>query len=421
MKKIVSFDPAYSLYFNDLANVIESSLGRYIEKECVSYNYSDRIYLPDYKIVPLGFSELDHDDIIKYDFVGKIKSLNNLGFEEVTQEKKLSNIAIYKWLENYILENKSALFFIYNDLRWNHALAIDILKKNKCKYFVFERGAFRPYSTTMDSEGVNANSKFRNTPVKRIGLKEVTYLENVFFKKRHEKKREVKFFLYFLIKICFAPFIASEVRSASKSKYRKKLRDYVVLFFKTKISNRFLNSSVNNFGCERKYFFVPLQLSNDTQTLINSDFGSTQEFIDFITKNFLNSSLKDSYDLVFKVHPMDTENYNFSKDVIVSNDSTGKLLENSQGCITINSTVGFEGLGNKSVICFGDSFYTDHGFVRKLGKRDNPFLERYSKVSEDNYYYFVLKNYQVPGSIFNYDNDDLEYTAKKILSVLKKV
>ncbi|MFN0719110.1 hypothetical protein BCU39_000630 [Vibrio cyclitrophicus] len=412
--KIITFDPTYSFYFNDLTNSIEKVFGTKLIKECVSYNFSDRLYLPDYNFIPLGSSDLKVDDIEKYDFVRNIRSLSNVTPEVMENKKLLANISVYKWLENYILDNIDSIFLIYNDLRWNHAFAIDILNKNKCKFFVFERGAFRPYSTTMDSKGVNANSEFRNMAVDSVSLKEMEILKKIFFRKRNIRHHELRFSIFFLMKFFFWPLVNKNVKLASKTSYRKGLLDYVYFYFKKNFKRKANNES--NVDLNNDYFFVPLQLSNDTQTLINSEFSNTQEFIDIITDEFRRSNFKGTHSLVFKVHPMDTNIYKFSDDVLVSNDCTTKLLDNSSGCITINSTVGFEGIKNNPVICFGDSFYTNHGFVHKLDKRENPFLYVNNKKSVEDYNYFVLSKYQVPGSIFNYDEDDLVYTAKKILN-----
>ncbi|TOI24908.1 hypothetical protein CGI63_23740, partial [Vibrio parahaemolyticus] len=96
------------------------------------------------------------------------------------------------------------------------------------------------------------------------------------------------------------------VKAVAKSRYRKNLKDYVKLqFSSSKVKSKNQNDIKLDLA-DITYVFVPLQLSNDTQTLINSDFSSTQEFINKIVEDFRASKLYGEAELVFKQHPLDT-------------------------------------------------------------------------------------------------------------------
>ena len=51
--KIISFEPPYSNYFNDLASVLCSKDKRFIERELVASSPAYKIYMPDFKFVPI--------------------------------------------------------------------------------------------------------------------------------------------------------------------------------------------------------------------------------------------------------------------------------------------------------------------------------------------------------------------------------
>ncbi|EGR2045976.1 hypothetical protein [Vibrio parahaemolyticus] len=417
MRKIVCFDPPYSHYFNDLTLSIEKCLGQRLEKECVTFNSANKLYLPNFSLFKPKVGKSSDKDLYRYDFVTKIPSLSNVNGEVTCNELARKHIEVYISIEKYIKNNLNAIYLIYNDLRWNHAFAIDILKKNNCTFFVFERGVFRPYSTTMDTIGVNANSKLRNTRVTEICSEKSETLDRVFFKNRVERTVKFNFVKYFIASKFAAALQPKSVKAVAKSRYRKNLKDYVKLqFSSSKVKSKNQNDIKLDLA-DITYVFVPLQLSNDTQTLINSDFSSTQEFINKIVEDFRASKLYGEAELVFKQHPLDTSLYNFPNDVLVSSLPTEQLIEHCEFCITINSTVGFEALFKKRVLCLGRSFYTEHGFVGYVDKHMNAIDANFEQRCAKNYKYFVLDNYQVPGSIFNYTGEDLEYTANKILTL----
>ena len=111
-----------------------------------------------------------------------------------------------------------------------------------------------------------------------------------------------------------------------------------------------------------KYVFVPLQVSDDTQVMINSDVG-LKELIDYSYKYAKENSMK----LVIKPHPAEQDNsilnyiysINDTANIVITNDNTMNLIKYSNYVITINSTVGLEALIlDKPVKFLGYSFYS---------------------------------------------------------------
>lgn len=113
---------------------------------------------------------------------------------------------------------------------------------------------------------------------------------------------------------------------------------------------------------EIDYIFFPLQVTTDTQCVINSQI-TIKEALDQAIEYSKNSGLK----LLIKPHPAEKDR-NFVKKIIqdiktnqnvfITNTNTFELIKHSKLVITINSSVGLEAkLFNKDVMVLGDAIY----------------------------------------------------------------
>lgn len=111
--------------------------------------------------------------------------------------------------------------------------------------------------------------------------------------------------------------------------------------------------NVNPFKLEHDYVFCPLQLSDDSNIMMNSQFHhGMQDFIDYINEFYQNSHLK----VVFKPHPKDfnSYSYDFGNAIVVHEDSRSLIL-GAERIHGINSTVIFEAaLAGKDIYCEGN-------------------------------------------------------------------
>lgn len=109
-----------------------------------------------------------------------------------------------------------------------------------------------------------------------------------------------------------------------------------------------------------EFVFFPMQVSTDTQVIINSDvdnIGALEKILSRTKKN-----------VIVKPHPVEKDLgylYRFitqsgeQERIIVSFENTYKLISQADEVFVINSTVGFEAmLMSKPVTFFGRSFYT---------------------------------------------------------------
>ena len=106
-----------------------------------------------------------------------------------------------------------------------------------------------------------------------------------------------------------------------------------------------------------EYFFFPMQLSTDTQIILNSDLNNVQALRRLVER--------EQRLIVVKPHPAEInidyllkEIKKYNGKVRLSFDNTYVLLNNSQKVFVINSTLGLEAkLFNKLVHFFGRSIF----------------------------------------------------------------
>lgn len=132
--------------------------------------------------------------------------------------------------------------------------------------------------------------------------------------------------------------------------------------FKNKVMIRFFNLKPDNSATENlKYIFYPMQVSSDSQIVINSKFTNITA-IEYAAAEANRKNLK----LVVKLHPAE-KNYNEIRKTkklkskfqfIISDKNAFLLIRDAEEIITINSTAGLESLIlGKKVTVLGNSFY----------------------------------------------------------------
>ncbi len=120
-------------------------------------------------------------------------------------------------------------------------------------------------------------------------------------------------------------------------------------------------SHITDHPGNRPYIFFPMQVSDDSQIIFNSDVG-LKRAIEIAYKRAVDLGL----DLLVKPHPVE-DNETVLRELgelkkreglFVTNASTFLLITNCQGVVTINSTVGLEAMIlGKPVTFLGRTFY----------------------------------------------------------------
>lgn len=415
---VLILEPPYSHLFKSLNRRLKPS------KSFVHlFNIGYLIYLPDIPFIlikkRLKKVTPSKDSI---ETVKAIKSLANSNIKSPAEEDLSLMARYFEYLETFIKENDITHILCHNDLRWQHAIAREVARKMSIKIYFSEEGLFRPHTLTFDDKGVNA---FSSVPRNPDFYKNSKFTESTSFKKLHRNQfrraMRLVYFVSFMLLNKLGDLLNLNVPLKNKN---YSLGQYLKLFYSKLRKSK---SSVNKINLQsRKFIFIPLQVSTDTQTIIHSDFRSTQEVIDKIESAYARLSLeiRNEYALVFKKHPMESHiSYKFQNFSLVSNESTGSLLERSSLVVLVNSTTIVEALlKGKKIIALGNSHYDVPGLLIKA--KINNISESIQRALTSNdpldkdlvnsFLNYLKFHYQVNGNIFYYDND----TVKKLSSKL---
>lgn len=312
-------------------------------------------------------------------------------------------------LNSIIVENESFLIF-----GGGGSHVEDIAIKNYCKNKLNVRHCFTELSningkTFLDPCGANVSSLFytlQDSSIEHIKMNEFyddfnslnSHINKIksdpkYKPKQSFKKTPIKIFN----SICkdfifnFDSTLSSKVLSYSLSNYK--------MFFLNNIfakNNKFLIKDT----LPNKYFFVPLQVSTDTQLLYNSDYDNLQTIKYYQKKaELLNLSL------VVKMHPAEKSKiererlYDYCKSnfIHITEKNTLDLISNSEVIGVNNSTVGLEAiLLGKNVEFIGRSFY--------------------KKFNDKRWLYFYLFEYLIDIDFFNPETNDEDLIYNQVLS-----
>ncbi len=319
-----------------------------------------------------------------------------------------------EFLKRFVEEKGIDTLIVFNDCKEVHMIAKTALK-DKVELWVLERGYIRPNFFTFERGGINGYSKipknaefYQNLQIRKIEVKEVGeaklqwYILSVFF---------------FLAYILLRPFFPS-----SRFSYKNIL--WVMPYFIKTVFLQVYYSLCEKKRIERfiknfwgKYYFVPLQVFNDSQVRFHSDYKNLEEFIEEVIESFAKHAPKDTY-LVFKHHPMDLGFKCYRKLIDRKSKELGivgrvfyfksypveRFLEGSIGCVTINSTVGLTALRMyKPVKVMGRAIYNVKGMV--FDESLNEFWKTAMdwKVDKDlveKFIYYLIKETQVNGCLY---------------------
>lgn len=125
-----------------------------------------------------------------------------------------------------------------------------------------------------------------------------------------------------------------------------------------------------------KFIFIPLQVPNDSQIVVNSPWIQSMEQLFTVVLQAWQESPMRHYHLVFKAHPSwpnDFKHLNTSNSRVLfaNSNATQELIEKATAVVTINSTVGIESLLLQTpVVTLGDACYNIKDLVLHANSSD---------------------------------------------------
>jgi capsular polysaccharide export protein len=422
-------------------------LEKEVYKKCGIYNVE---FIP--KVLKNYSNELSISDQRKYNieeilsFNIQFNDLNNYKYD---REELYNNIKRYiNYLNDLHHTYKIDLIITWNDTFMFDRAAKQFAKCNNISLAMFEAGIFRPYTITIDSQGINYGNSVPQDPefYKQIEFdeKKLEYLfsdiiqtsQEHFFSIKIPKLK--KFYLKErIIDKLHTDFLRDEINLEIifENLYQKVKKNIT-----KKINFRTLNDNFSSKKLPKKFIFVPFQVHDDSQIILNSPtIKSMGQLVEIINREVLkfNQNYKEKYYVIFKEHPADfgridySELYQKYKEqdhlIFLKNGNTNELIKKCDLVITVNSTVGIEALKSyKPVITLGNAYYNIDGIVHPCLKLDQ--LNQVIKSALDKgvnkkliskFLYYLRFNYQIEGNWrqgkFNYKQLEkkLNLTSRK--------
>jgi capsular polysaccharide export protein len=260
------------------------------------------------------------------------------------------------YFESFVRQHDVDVVLLFGDCRPLHRIAHQIAERLGVEVGVFEEGYIRPDYVTLERFGVNGNSLMPRDPeyfLKRASVEAPATLPvgNTFWNTACWAS------LYYIASALLWPFFRHYVhhrpltvsegwpwlRSAWRKQYFK--------FRERGIQQRLAGVD------SKRFFLVALQVHNDAQIHAHSEYPSVEAFIESVINSFGDNAHEDAL-LVIKHHPMDRGYHDYSKLIsrlaaeqgvekrvlYIHDQHLPTLLENAQGVVLVNSTVGLSAL-----------------------------------------------------------------------------
>ncbi|WP_386696497.1 capsule biosynthesis protein [Lonepinella sp. MS14436] len=284
------------------------------------------------------------------------------------------------FLSQYISYHQIDSLVCFGDNRSYHIMAKILAEQFKLNFWVFEEGYFRPHYVTLEKMGVNAYSLIPKNA--QFFLEKISNLTAP-----PEVESSAKGFST-LAKIAICYYVNTWY-------YRKKYPDYQ---HHRSLSIRFYARSWLWSGIKRAWYYikdfrfkhfvengkfgdfyiVPLQVYNDSQVKVHSDYFGVKEFLLDVLDSFLLFAPKH-LTLIIKHHPMDRGFTDYTHIIntyihrypqlkrrlfYVHDVPMPVFLRHGKGMITLNSTCGVSALlHNMPVLTLGRANYDFAGLT----------------------------------------------------------
>ncbi|MED5243399.1 capsular polysaccharide export protein, LipB/KpsS family [Priestia sp. LL-8] len=431
-----------AIFFSSVSNYLSTqgyesihlTFSRLEEAVYTAHNVKKPYFLP--KVLKTFSSELNEDDKKNYDlekllyYTFEFNKINHFSYNK--QELLINAKRYINFLNKLNSDKKLELIISWNDTFMFDSISKRFAQVNNIPVLIFEAGIFRPYTITVDGKGVNYGN---SVPQEMSAYKDVQFHMNDYQEFLSSIKDKQHIF-------------QSQTKNVGDTYLKERLVDYVnrnifkrelkleVIFekptnkIKRVISNKRKNNKNNihtkDSELPKDYLFVPFQVHDDSQIIMNSDsIKNMEQLVEIIIFQLDEYNRKHNKDLhvVFKEHPADQGRVNYSSLYdkfknhthvnFLTSGNTNEILQKSNLVVTINSTVGIEALQSyKPVITLGNSYYGIDGIAYKCSNYKNLYEVFHKALTQDvdreaiNKFLFYLRfSYQIEGDwrkgIFN--------------------
>lgn len=412
-------EPPYSRFFYHLNQVLAPAFYRVLV-----FDMGNMIYFPTWRSVLVKnrlklFSP--SDDI--FEKVLSIPSLLNSKIRKPNPIEATEMAQYYMFLKTYLVDNQITHCFCYNDLRWQHAIAKYVCREVGVEIVFFEEGLFRPDTITFDKLGLNGYAVDSVKPLLRSATDNYVWdLKPMRPSLIQDSLKNLQFGLFLVLSKIGTFFRINTLTRNKKFNFK----DYMSLAI-ARLTAKIRSDKFSDLPAQ--YIFIPLQVSTDTQTVIHSDFKSTQEVIRVVEEAFYSipTLQRSAVSLVFKPHPMAVnEKYTFDARSVVTKAPVSHLIEKCMFVITVNSTATIEAIQTRRrAILLGRSIFSLVSMCKKaehvqdLSAKICELLASSAvtpaEISEANHFLQHLRfGYQLNCNFYNYKSE-LKAVAKAVI------
>lgn len=265
------------------------------------------------------------------------------------------------FLTAFVLENRIDALVCFGDSRPYHIAAKQVAEEQGLDFWAFEEGYFRPFYITLEKGGVNAfsplprDAAFFQTAFTRLPVQEYREPPPVRGGFLPMAKCAVRYYAAAGRRHFYPHYIHHRINSPAH---------YIGSWARSGIKRALYALQDRKFGRETaggkygRFYILPLQVFNDSQVRVHSDFSSVQSFLLHVLTSFAAHAPTDT-NLIVKHHPMDRGFTDYRRDInrfirqhpklegrifYVHDAPLPVFLRHGAGMVTLNSTSGLSAL-----------------------------------------------------------------------------
>jgi capsular polysaccharide export protein len=279
-----------------------------------------------------------------------------------------------------LLEGRFTDLILFGDARTFHEQAIARARQQGLRVHVFEEGYIRPDWITVERNGVNGHSGLPKDPAWYLEagnhlppLPQVHHAPTPLWRRATQ---DAAFHLANLSAPLRYPHYRTHRPRSPLSEYAGWAKRFSAFPLRRALEEGQLRALL---GGSHPLFFLPLQLSGDSQLVKHSPFDNVASVIRQVVRSFAAAALPEA-ELLIKNHPLDTGHEHHARTALQASVEFGVekrvhffesgnlplIFKRVQGTVVVNSTVGLVALTYDCPVCaLADAIYRMPGLVHQ--------------------------------------------------------